>query len=104
MILDPEVETRPFADQRASDDALYRQQLAYLLARSRFYQAKLAASGIATAEDAGGLGDIAALPFTEKDELRQSRSDDDPIGTHLAAPLQSVVRIFSTSGTTGAPS
>ena len=28
----------------------------------------------------------------------------DPIGTHLAAPLDDVVRIFSTSGTTGAPS
>ncbi len=61
------------------------------------------AAGFATAEAVGGIAEIENLPFTEKDELRASRSDDEPIGPHLAAPLGSVVRIFSTSGTTGTP-
>ena len=86
------------------DDALYRRQIAYLLAHSRFYREKLAAAGFANAAAVGGLDAIAALPFTEKDELRASRSEADPVGTHLAAAMTDVVRIYSTSGTTGTPS
>ena len=55
MILAPEVETRPWEDQRADDDAAYREQIAYLFARSPFYRAKLAAAGIPDAAAAGGL-------------------------------------------------
>jgi phenylacetate-CoA ligase len=36
--------------------------------------------------------------------LRESRTEDMPIGAHLAAPMEDVVRIYSTSGTTGTPS
>lgn len=104
MILDPDVETLPWAEQRAADAPIYEKQIAYLLANSGFYQEKLAAAGFANARDVGGIEDIAKLPFTEKDELRATRSPNAPIGTHLAAPMRSIVRIFSTSGTTGAPS
>ncbi|HXW20019.1 MAG TPA: AMP-binding protein, partial [Roseiarcus sp.] len=57
-----------------------------------------------SAKSVGGLTSIAALPFTEKDELRQSRTDDEPIGAHRTATRNEIVRIYSTSGTTGAPS
>ncbi|UZF95908.1 AMP-binding protein (plasmid) [Bosea sp. NBC_00550] len=101
---EPDIETLPWPEQRAKDDTLYREQLRYLYGRSRFFREKLQASGFASPEAMGGLNEIGALPLTEKDELRQSRSEADPIGTHLAAPLEDVVRIFSTSGTTGLPS
>ena len=101
---DPDVETRPWAEQQALDDPVYRRQIATLFANSRFYRDKLAAAGFADADAVGGLDAIHRLPLTEKDELRASRSDADPIGTHLAAPIREVARIFSTSGTTGAPS
>src|SRR5207247_2342583 len=52
----------------------------------------------------GGLADIAQLPLTDKDELRATRTADNPIGTHLCAARSEIVRIYSTSGTTGAPS
>jgi phenylacetate-CoA ligase len=104
MILDPDVETRPWEAQLAVDDASYRAQLAYLLERSAFYREKLAAAGIAEAVDAGGLEDIASLPLTEKDELRATCTPEQPIGTHLCADRSEVVRIYSTSGTTGTPS
>ena len=42
-MLEPEVETRPWAEQLAIDDASYRAQLAYLFERSAFYRDKLAA-------------------------------------------------------------
>ena len=54
-MLAPEVETRPWAEQLALDDAAYREQLAYLLERSAFYREKL--GGGLDAADAGGLAD-----------------------------------------------
>ena len=104
MIQDPDIETLAWERQKGRDEAPYRAQLSYLFERSRFYRHKLMEAGFATPDAVGGLDDIAALPFTEKDELRATRSDADPIGTHLAAPMEDVVRVFSTSGTTGTPS
>ncbi len=103
-MFEPEIEALPFDSQAAIDDVLYRRQVGYLFAQSRFYRDKLTAAGFATPEAVGGLDAIAALPMTEKDEIRQTRSDDEPVGTHLCVPLRDTVRIFSTSGTTGMPS
>jgi phenylacetate-CoA ligase len=104
MILDPKVEALPFARQARLDAPLYRRQMAYLFEHSRFYREKLTAAGFRNAKAVGGLAAIARLPFTEKDELRASQSETDPIGGHLAAPMSDIVRIYSTSGTTGTPS
>ena len=98
MILEPEVETLPWDEQFALDDSSYRTQLAYLLERSGFYRGKLADAG------SGGLADIAALPLTDKRELRATVTSDNPIGAHLCATPSEIARIYSTSGTTGAPS
>jgi phenylacetate-CoA ligase len=94
-------ERLPWAEQVVRDDASYRAQLAYLLERSTFYREKL---GLASAEAAGGLGEIAELPLTEKGELKATCTPDNPFGTHLCAAPSEVVRIYSTSGTTGTPS
>lgn len=99
-----EVKEVPWDVQREVDELAYKAQLDYLLGHSAFYREKLAAVGIASSNDAGGLADLHRLPFTEKDELRASRDRDHPIGTHLAAPMEDVVRVYSTSGTTGTPS
>ncbi len=104
MILDPEIETRPWSEQLKADDAQYRAQLEYLLQRSPFYRQKLAAAGLKDAGDAGGLEQIAQLPFTDKHELRETTSPENPIGAHLCATADEIVRIYSTSGTTGTPS
>jgi phenylacetate-CoA ligase len=93
-----DVETRPWAEQLALDDASFRDQLAYVLERSAFYRDKLAGF-----EDTG-LADVAQLPFTEKDELRATRTSENPFGAHLCVEPSEIVRIYSTSGTTGAPS
>ena len=103
-MLAPEVETWPWSDQLAADDASYRTQLAYLFGRSAFYREKLAAAGVDTAKAAGGLADVGRLPLTEKAEIRATCTHADPIGTHLCASPSEIVRIYSTSGTTGAPS
>jgi len=97
-MLAPEVETRPWAEQAAVDDASYREQLAYLLDRSSLYREKLSGA------DAGGLDRIAELPLTDKAEIRATRTAENPIGAHLCADPEELVRIYSTSGTTGTPS
>ena len=103
-MLAPEVAARPWAEQLTLDDASFRTQLEYLFARSAFYREKLGAAGFGSARAAGGLGDIGALPLTEKNEIRASCTPENPIGTHLCAVPSEIVRIFSTSGTTGTPS
>ena len=103
-MLAPEIETLAWEEQLAVDDASHRAQLAYVFARSPFYRAKLVAAGCAMAADAGGLADLAGLPLTEKRELRETVTPENPFGAHLCAAPEEIVRIHSTSGTTGTPS
>ncbi len=51
-----------------------------------------------TPDDLGSLDDLAALPFTTKGDLR----DTYPFGL-FASPLEEVVRLHASSGTTGRP-
>ncbi|MGE0253342.1 MAG: phenylacetate--CoA ligase family protein [Alphaproteobacteria bacterium] len=103
-IFEPDVECAEPGSHFAAADALWRRQVAYLFAHSPFYQAKFAAAGLRSPDDAGGLADLARLPLTYKDELRASQQDHPPLGAHRAAPLDDIKRVFSTSGTTGTPS
>ena len=103
-LFEPAIESAPWKRQKAHDEPLYRAQIAYLFERSRFYRQKLADAGFAAPAAVGGLDAIHRLPFTEKDELRRTRTEAEPIGAHLTAAADEIVRIFATSGTTGAPS
>jgi phenylacetate-CoA ligase len=99
----PAVEARDPAAQRRRDRTRYPKQIAYLFERSTFYRDKLAAAGFKDAAAVGGLDDVAALPFTEKDELRRSQADHPPLGSHAAATWDEIIRVYSTSGTSGDP-
>ena len=65
--------------------------------RVPFYRKKFDEMGIGP-EDVGALADLARLPFTTKDDLR----DNYPYG-FFAVPMREVVRIHASSGTTGTP-
>jgi phenylacetate-CoA ligase len=94
-----DVERLPWAEQLALDDESFRQQLAYLLERSPFYREKLAG------QDANiGLDEIARLPLTEKPEVKATCTPTSPFGAQLCVEPSELVRIYSTSGTTGTPS
>ena len=92
-------EPASWEEQRAVDDASFRAQLAYLLEHSAFYREKLA-----DADTRGGLDEIGSLPLTEKREVKATCTPEHPIGAHLCVPMSDVVRVYSTSGTTGVPS
>jgi len=81
----------------------YRVQIERLYERSPFYRNKLRAAGFESPPAVGGLDRIAALPFTEKDELRASQAAHPPLGAHAAIEISQAARIYSTSGTSGAP-
>jgi phenylacetate-CoA ligase len=97
-MLDPKVEARPWTEQLALDAESYRAQLEYVLGRSPFYGERL--SGFR----GSGLADIAELPLTEKAELKATATSENPYGAHLCADPAEVIRVYSTSGTTGTPS
>src|ERR1051326_4823178 len=81
----------------------YRVQVERLYQRSSFYRNKLRAAGFESPRAVGGLERIAELPFTEKDELRASQAAHPPLGAHAAIEISQAARIYSTSGTSGAP-
>ena len=65
--------------------------------KSPFYQQRFKAAGI-VADDINTMADFEQLPFTDKGDLR----DAYPLGLQ-AVPDSEVVRIHSSSGTTGQP-
>ncbi|RJQ05411.1 MAG: phenylacetate--CoA ligase family protein [Bacillota bacterium] len=75
---------------------------AYVEANSPFYRHKFGRVGV-KAGDIRSLDDLERLPFTTKDELRETQEKDGGLGGHLCAPRNKVVRVQGTSGSTGRP-
>jgi phenylacetate-CoA ligase len=74
-----------------------KETVAWVSAKIPFYQKKFKEMGI-KAGDIKSLQDVTKLPFTVKTDLR----DNYPFGL-CAVPLQEVVRVHASSGTTGKP-
>jgi phenylacetate-CoA ligase len=74
-----------------------RHTVAYIRERVPFYRDLLDRAGVAAA-DLRSLDDLRRLPFTTKDDFR----DNYPCGL-FAVPMNEVVRVHSSSGTTGKP-
>lgn len=88
---------------RAVQTELLREQLAYLSTHSRFYQDKLGQAGVAW-ESLRSIEDLATVPFTVKQDIRDSLMAEPPFGRHLAADLADIAQMQASSGTTGSPS
>jgi phenylacetate-CoA ligase len=100
--LNEKFETMTAEELRPIQEEKFLKQLDYVWEKSPFYQKKFKNHGIERG-DIKGLEDLPKLPFTEKDELRESQEAHPPIGFHAAAPMDDVIRIHSSSGTTGVP-
>ena len=72
-----------------------RDTVARVYARVPYYRQKMEEAGIKPG-DIQSLGDLAHLPFTTKEDLRENY----PFGL-FAVPMEEVVRIHASSGTTG---
>lgn len=91
----PEIECAPREVIRAMQDERLVRQVRHIYDSVPYYREKMKAAGVRP-EDIKGVDDLHLLPFITKDDLREAY----PYGL-LAVPKKDVVRIHSTSGTTG---
>ncbi len=97
MIYDMEYETMPREAMAAIQLRRLRATLERAYATVPFYRRRLDEAGIRPGA-IQSLDDLAAIPFTTKQDLR----DNYPYGM-FAVPMDNVVRIHASSGTTGQP-
>ena len=98
-----EIEGAPWQQVARIQEEKLQKQLEYLWARSPFYQRKLAQAGLKPGQTTT-LSDLQEVPFTMKQELRESIKECPPLGLHAAAPRHEVIQVQASSGTTGSPS
>jgi len=82
--------------------SLFKQKLQYVYDNSAMYKKKYDQAGIKP-DDIQSLADISRLPFTEKEDLRESQERQPPWGDFICILPEEGVRIFQTTGTTGTP-
>ena len=70
--------------------------------RSPMYRRKFDLAGIKS-DDIRTLDEIKNVPFTSKEELRESQAEHPPWGDFICIDPEQGVRVFQTSGTTGIP-
>lgn len=97
MIYDMEFETLPREALSAIQFRRLKTTLERVYASVPFYRKRFEEAGI-TPYDIQSLNDFQKLPFTTKQDLR----DNYPFGM-FAVPMDNVVRIHASSGTTGQP-
>jgi phenylacetate-CoA ligase len=95
MIYNIEFETIPREDLEALQLRRLKETVERVYATVPFYRRKFDETGVAPS-DIKTLKDLERLPFTTKDDLR----DSYPFGM-FAVPMDNVVRIHASSGTTG---
>ncbi len=90
-------ECMPVAQIQALQVEKLKETLEWVAKRVPFYKKSFKEAGVKAA-DIKGIEDVAKLPFTVKNDLR----DNYPFGL-CAVPLKEVVRVHASSGTTGKP-
>lgn len=96
-MFNPEMETMPREELRKLQLERLQNTVRRVYENVPFYKQKLQEKGIVPS-DIKSLEDLKLLPFTVKQDLR----DNYPFGL-FAAPMDDVVRVHASSGTTGKP-
>ena len=97
MIFEPELETMPRERLRTLQGERLARLVRYLDGRVPFYRRRLDTAGVAPGE-VRSLDDLEFLPFTRKEDLRETYPFE-----LFAVPMDEVVRVHDSSGTTGKP-
>jgi len=97
-----ELETAGRQDLENLQLSLFKRKMQYVYDNSPMYRRKYDQVGIKP-DDIGSLEDICRLPFTEKEDLRESQERHPPWGDFVCIPPEEGVRVFQTTGTTGVP-
>ncbi len=94
---DKEIETIDKSSLKALQLKRLKETVGYAL-KTPFYKSRLKKAGINSGDDIKHWEDYKKIPFTTKDDLRECY----PVGL-LAVDMQEVVRLHTSSGTTGTP-
>ena len=97
-----ELETLPRGELAELQLRRFRERMEHVYARSPFYRRKYDEAAVRPS-DIRTLEDIRKVPFTLKEELRESQSRWPPFGDFPCVPPEEGVRVFQTTGTTGIP-
>lgn len=97
------IETMSLSQIKDIQESKLKRQMEYVYNNSLFYKKKFDEIGMKP-HNIKSVDDLVNLPFTTKDELRESQVVSPPLGLHAAAHLDDVIRIHASSGTTGTPS
>jgi phenylacetate-CoA ligase len=97
-----EMETLPREKLEQLQLQRFRERMQYVYERSPMYKTKYDEAGIKPA-DIRRLDDIQNVPFTVKEELRESQKRLPPWGDFICISPEEGVRVFQTTGTTGIP-
>ncbi|MBS3809941.1 MAG: AMP-binding protein [Desulfobacterales bacterium] len=97
-----EAETRSPREQAARDEKSLKKQLEYVYGKSSFYKKQFDSAGV-NPDNFKSLEDLKNFPFTTKDDLRATQEENGGLGGHQCAPMEEIIRIQGTSGTTGRP-
>jgi phenylacetate-CoA ligase len=95
-----EMETLPREQLKELQLHRFRERMQYVYDRSPMYRRKYDEAGIKPS-DIRMLADIQQVPFTVKEELRESQVQHPPWGDFICIPPDDGVRVFQTTGTTG---
>ena len=93
----PEIEKMPRKELEDLQLSKLKTAVTWAL-RTPFYKERLPAAGIKSPDDIKSLDDLRRIPVTSKEDLRKGF----PYG-FLSIPLEEVVRLHASSGTTGTP-
>jgi len=97
------IETSSTKSLRVIQEKKLRAEIAYVYKNSVFYKGKFKKAGIHPI-DIKTIDDLRKIPCTTKEEIRDNQLKAPPLGLHACAPPDKVIRIHSSSGTTGRPS
>jgi phenylacetate-CoA ligase len=98
-MLHPEFESLAAPEVHTMQERLWSDQWRHVRSNSAFYRAKLNRR----LPEELDLDALRQLPFTDKEELRQSQERCYPFGDYICCREEQIVRLHRTSGTTGRP-
>jgi phenylacetate-CoA ligase len=98
-----EIESMSAENMRELQERKFLKQVEYSFKNSPFYQRKFKEAGLELG-DIRSLADITKIPMTTKQELRDALLKQPPLlGENQTAASEDVVRVHSSSGSTGRP-
>lgn len=98
-----DIEAAPLEKITALQERKLQDQLRYLRQHSAFYRDRFSQTCVDW-DTLRSVRDLEQVPFTVKQDLRDSLKAVPPFGHHLAADPASLVQMQASSGTTGSPS